>query len=57
MPKFKLNGYVRKRERFQRGKDVVEKEDGYEIIHTKYNGKEISIYVYENNNNPKKKLY
>ena len=57
MPKFKLDGYVRKRERFQRGKDVVEKEDGYEIIHTKYNGKEISIYVYENNNNPKKKLY
>lgn len=57
MSKFRLIGYTRKRESFRRGKDLVEKEDGYEIIHTKYDGKEISIYVYENNNNPKKKSY
>ena len=57
MSKFRLIGYTRKRESFRRGKDLVEKEDGYEVIHTKYDGKEISIYVYENNNNPKKKLY
>lgn len=57
MPKFKLDGYVRKRERFQRGKDVVEKEDGYEIVYTKYNGREMAIYVYENLKKKNKKFF
>lgn len=57
MSKFRLIGYTRKRESFRRGNDLVEKEDGYEIVHTKYYGREMLIYVYENNNNPKKKSY
>lgn len=48
MSKFRLIGYTRKRESFRRGKDLVEKEDGYEIVYTKYNGREMAIYVYEN---------
>lgn len=55
MPRFRLAGYVRERESFRRGKDLVEKEDGYEIVHTKYNGREMVIYVYDKTIEQKKK--
>lgn len=45
--KFRFKECSHTRESFKRGKDTIEKEEGYEIVHTQYNNREMVIYVYD----------